>query len=255
MASHTPSARDLLDRHAEALQLFTGRVHAVRDDQWSASTPCTEWSVRDLVTHLATEQLWVPSLVTEGRTVAEVGDAFDGDVLGDDPVTVWDRAAAEAREAFAAPGALERTVNLSYGDSAADAYCAQMVSDAVSSTPGTSPGRSAPTNGCRRTSSSSPGARSGRTWRACRRPACSPRPSRPGRTQTHRPSCSRCSGGRSDREAANGSNRRIGGASGRVGGIAVTSALRLACVRDSGQWSECRTREVGAQPWGDSSLR
>ncbi|WP_030971894.1 TIGR03086 family metal-binding protein [Streptomyces sp. NRRL S-1824] len=131
MASRTPSARDLLDRHAEALQLFTDRVHAVRDDQWSASTPCTEWSVRDLVTHLTSEQLWVPMLLTEGRTVAEVGDAFDGDVLGDDPVTVWDRAAAEARKAFAAPGALKRTVNLSYGDSAADAYCAQMVSDAV----------------------------------------------------------------------------------------------------------------------------
>ncbi|MFI5628892.1 TIGR03086 family metal-binding protein [Streptomyces sp. NPDC051664] len=131
MASHTPSARDLLDRHAEALQLFTDRVHAVRDDQWSASTPCTEWSVRDLVTHLTSEQLWVPPLVTEGRTVAEVGDAFDGDVLGDDPVTVWDRAAAAARKAFAAPGVLKRTVNLSYGDSATDAYCAQMVSDAV----------------------------------------------------------------------------------------------------------------------------
>jgi uncharacterized protein (TIGR03086 family) len=131
MASHSSSDRDLLDRHAEALQLFTDRVHAVRDDQWSAPTPCTEWSVRDLVAHLTSEQLWVPSLVTEGLTVAEVGDAYDGDVLGDDPVAVWDRAAAGAREAFAAPGAFGRTVHLSYGDTAADAYCAQMVSDAV----------------------------------------------------------------------------------------------------------------------------
>ncbi|MCX4531434.1 TIGR03086 family metal-binding protein [Streptomyces sp. NBC_01669] len=131
MASRSSSDRDLLDRHAEALQLFTDRVHAVRDDQWSAPTPCTEWSVRDLVAHLTSEQLWVPPLVTEGLTVAEVGDAYDGDVLGDDPVAVWDRAAAGAREAFAAPGAFGRTVNLSYGDTAADAYCAQMVSDAV----------------------------------------------------------------------------------------------------------------------------
>lgn len=131
MASHSSSDRDLLDRHSEALQLFTDRVHAVRDDQWSAPTPCTEWSVRDLVTHLTSEQLWVPPLVTEGRTVAEVGDAYDGDVLGDDPVAVWDRAAAAAREAFAAPEVLRRTVNLSYGDTAVDAYCAQMVSDAV----------------------------------------------------------------------------------------------------------------------------
>ncbi|MDF6046154.1 TIGR03086 family metal-binding protein [Streptomyces sp. JH14] len=130
MASSSPGP-ELLDRHAEALRLFTDRVHAVRDDQWSAATPCTQWSVRDLVAHLTTEQLWVPPLVTEGRTVAEVGDAVDGDVLGDDPAAAWDRAAADARTALAAPGALERTVNLSYGDTAADAYCAQMISDAV----------------------------------------------------------------------------------------------------------------------------
>ncbi|MFI5747702.1 TIGR03086 family metal-binding protein [Streptomyces sp. NPDC051644] len=125
------STSEILDRHGEALRLFTDRVHGVRDDQWSAPTPCTEWTVRDLVTHLVSEQLWVPPLLTEGRTVAEVGDAFDGDVLGDDPVAVWDRAADGARQAFEAPGALERTVNLSYGNSAADAYCAQMVADAV----------------------------------------------------------------------------------------------------------------------------
>ncbi|MGW2178340.1 TIGR03086 family metal-binding protein [Streptomyces sp. NPDC001732] len=125
------SVDEILERHGEALRLFTDRVHAVRDDQWSAPTPCTEWTVRDLVAHLTAEQLWVPSLVTEGRTVAEVGDAFDGDVLGEDPVAAWERAAAGARGAFEAPGALERTVNLSYGDTPADAYCAQMVADAV----------------------------------------------------------------------------------------------------------------------------
>ncbi|MFJ8848831.1 TIGR03086 family metal-binding protein [Streptomyces sp. NPDC102437] len=125
------SVSEILERHGEALRLFTDRVHAVPEDQWSAPTPCTEWTVRDLVAHLTAEQLWVPPLVTGRRTVAEVGDAFDGDVLGDDPVAAWDRAAAGARRAFEAPGALEGTVNLSYGDSAADSYCAQMVADAV----------------------------------------------------------------------------------------------------------------------------
>ncbi|MEV8154693.1 maleylpyruvate isomerase family mycothiol-dependent enzyme, partial [Streptomyces fradiae] len=71
----------LLDRHQEALDLFSSHVHAVRDDQWGAPTPCAEWSVRDLVNHLTGEQLWVPDLVREGRSVAEVGDAYDGDVL------------------------------------------------------------------------------------------------------------------------------------------------------------------------------
>lgn len=121
----------LLDRHGEALDLFTDRVHAVGADRWGAATPCAEWSVRDLVNHLTAEQLWVPPLVADGRTMAEVGDAFDGDVLGDDPVAAWDRAAAAARAAFAERGALERTVELSYGATPAAAYCSQMVLDAV----------------------------------------------------------------------------------------------------------------------------
>ncbi|MFD3921828.1 TIGR03086 family metal-binding protein [Streptomyces sp. NPDC058595] len=121
----------LLDRHGEALDLFTDRVHAVGADQWRAGTPCAEWSVRDLVNHLTAEQLWVPPLVSEGRTMAEVGNAFDGDVLGDDPVATWDRAAAAARAAFAERGALDRTVRLSYGATPVAAYCSQMVLDAV----------------------------------------------------------------------------------------------------------------------------
>ncbi|MDJ0462787.1 TIGR03086 family metal-binding protein [Streptomyces sp. H27-C3] len=124
-------ANPLLTRHAEVLALFTDRVHAVRQDQWQAPTPCTGWSVRDLVRHLTGEQLWVPELVTARRTVAEIGDTFAGDVLGENPVTVWDRAAAGARAAFAEPGALERRVGLSYGESTAAAYCSQMVADAV----------------------------------------------------------------------------------------------------------------------------
>ncbi|SPF00078.1 TIGR03086 family metal-binding protein [Streptomyces sp. MA5143a] len=121
----------LLARHAEAQDLFGDRVHAVRDDQWGAATPCAEWTVRDLVNHLVSEQLWVPPLVRDSRMIEEVGDTFDGDLLGPDPAASWDTAARSAREAFAAPGALERTVHLSYGDTPATAYCAQMIADLV----------------------------------------------------------------------------------------------------------------------------
>ncbi|MET9432254.1 MULTISPECIES: TIGR03086 family metal-binding protein [unclassified Streptomyces] len=124
-------ANSLLARHAESLEVFGARVHAVRDDQWDAPTPCTEWTVRDLVNHLTGEQLWVVPLVRDGLTMEDVGDRFDGDVLGDDPVGVWDRAAAEAVEAFREEGALGRTVHLSYGETPAEDYCRQMVDDAV----------------------------------------------------------------------------------------------------------------------------
>ncbi|MFF8289859.1 TIGR03086 family metal-binding protein [Streptomyces sp. NPDC016309] len=126
---HVPST--LLTRHGEALDFFGERVHAVRPDQWDAPTPCTDWSVRDLVNHLTVEQLWVAPLVRERRTSEEVGDAFAGDVLGDDPIAVWDRAAAESRAAFLEQGAMDRTVHLSFGPTPVPAYCSQMVSDLV----------------------------------------------------------------------------------------------------------------------------
>ncbi|RII12394.1 hypothetical protein DSC45_26375 [Streptomyces sp. YIM 130001] len=122
---------ELLGLHAAALDLFADRVHRVGEDQWGASTPCTEWSVRDLVQHLTAEQLWVPPLVRDGATMAEVGDVFDADVVGGDPATAFDTAAQAAREAFREPGALDRTVNLSYGDTPCADYCAQMVTDLV----------------------------------------------------------------------------------------------------------------------------
>ena len=48
-----------------------------------------------------------------------VGDAFDGDQLGADPVGAWDRSSAASGAALAEPGALQGgTVRLSYGSEA-----------------------------------------------------------------------------------------------------------------------------------------
>ncbi|MEV0598334.1 TIGR03086 family metal-binding protein [Streptomyces sp. NPDC050315] len=122
---------DILRRHGEAIELFGDRVHAVGKDQWDAATPCANWTVRDLVNHLTAEQLWVPRLVRDGATIEDVGEDFSGDVLGENPVATWDRAAVAAVAAFTEPGALDRRVHLSYGRTGAAAYCSQMTMDAV----------------------------------------------------------------------------------------------------------------------------
>ncbi|MEU6734236.1 TIGR03086 family metal-binding protein [Streptomyces physcomitrii] len=127
----TATRNPLLERHERALDLFTDRVRAVRPAQWQDPTPCEGWDVRDLVGHLTSEQLWVPPLVRDGATVESAGGALDGDVLGPDPLASWERAAEGAREAFRQPGALDRTVHLSYGDTEARHYCAEMVCDLV----------------------------------------------------------------------------------------------------------------------------
>lgn len=119
---------DLLTAHKVATRQFDNRVRLVRDTQWENATPCTEWTVRDLVTHLVYEQLWVPDLLA-GKTVAEVGDTYDGDVLGNDPVAAWEAAATAAAAAWNQPGALERSVQLSYGTVPATEYLWQLVVD------------------------------------------------------------------------------------------------------------------------------
>jgi uncharacterized protein (TIGR03086 family) len=115
--------------HHDAAAGWFGRlVHQIRPDQWSAPTPCSEWNVRDLVNHVTGEALWTAPLMA-GSTISEVGDRFDGDVLGANPVDAWDAAAARARTAVAAPDALRRTVHLSFGDTPATEYVSQLFAD------------------------------------------------------------------------------------------------------------------------------
>jgi uncharacterized protein (TIGR03086 family) len=118
----------LLDAHEVALADFDRLVDRIGPDQWRAPTACSEWSVRDLLGHLVNEQLWVPSLLA-GQTVAQVGDRFDGDQLGADPVAAWRRSSRAARREWLAPGATERQVHLSYGDESAANYGWQMTLD------------------------------------------------------------------------------------------------------------------------------
>ena len=128
MSSAVSSHEHLLAAHGDAIGAFDHLVRRVQDDQWGLPTPDDEWTVRDLVNHLVSEQLWAPELLV-GRTVEEVGDVFDGDVLGDDPIDVWIDASTQAREAFLAPGALDRVVHLSFGDTPATEYAHQMTFD------------------------------------------------------------------------------------------------------------------------------
>ncbi len=121
---------DVLEFYARATEGFRRRLKATRPEQWGAPTPCTEWSVRQLVGHVLDEQMWVPPLVG-GETIEQVGDRFAGDQLGDDALGAWDRATGAAQESLRQPGALRRTVHLSFGDFTAEFYARQVASDTV----------------------------------------------------------------------------------------------------------------------------
>jgi uncharacterized protein (TIGR03086 family) len=120
---------DVKDLHRKAVDEFGARVARVPAGAWGQPTPCSEWNVRALVNHVVGENCWIPPLLG-GSTVADVGDALDGDLLGDDPVTAWDTSAAAAREAVG-DVELDRTVQLSFGDVPAEEYLWQLTTDAL----------------------------------------------------------------------------------------------------------------------------
>lgn len=109
---------------------FMERARRISPEQWSAATPCTEWDVRALVNHVGGEYLWVEELMA-GKTIAEVGDSLNGDVLGTEPLETLERAHRAAVASLEEPGALDRTVHLSFGDTPAVEYAKQMIIDST----------------------------------------------------------------------------------------------------------------------------
>jgi uncharacterized protein (TIGR03086 family) len=121
---------ETLKRLQSSVDLFDLKMHEVPSSAWSAPTPCSEWDVHDLVGHVVNELCWVPPLLL-GRTIADVGDSLDGDLLGSDPLGSWHHASADATTAFSLPDAMGSTVHLSYGDERVENYCDQLTLDLV----------------------------------------------------------------------------------------------------------------------------
>jgi len=122
---------DLVELHGRAGRRFAAVVDGVGEERWYADTPCSEWDVRTLVHHLLYEQRWVAPLL-EGLTIDQVGDRFDGDLMGGDPskwAPMLATAIEQAHAAVARPAALGQTVHLSYGDATGEEYVMQLTAD------------------------------------------------------------------------------------------------------------------------------
>ena len=119
---------DVHTLYRRTVEFFTERVGGVRDDQWADPTPCTEWTVRDLANHVTNENLWTVPLM-EGATIEEVGDRFDGDLLGDDPDRVGPDAARAAIASVAEQLPRGRDRDLSFGATPKEEYLMQLAAD------------------------------------------------------------------------------------------------------------------------------
>jgi uncharacterized protein (TIGR03086 family) len=116
---------ELYDRAAGR---FDELVRRVQPQDWSAPTPCSGWTVRDLVNHVAAENLWLDALLG-GETIAEVGDRFSGDLLGSDPVAGWEAALRAGRAAAGSAGVADRVVELGAGPTTGAEYLQEVGAD------------------------------------------------------------------------------------------------------------------------------
>lgn len=80
-------------------------ITKVRPEQWSAPTPCTDWTVRQLVDHLiGMNRVFAGLLADEPPPRRRAADHIE-----DDPVGAYPDSAASLQAAFEQPGVLERT--------------------------------------------------------------------------------------------------------------------------------------------------
>ncbi|HKR67617.1 MAG TPA: TIGR03086 family metal-binding protein [Streptosporangiaceae bacterium] len=116
--------------HRRALD-STGRVVAgISADQLDLSTPDANWDVRALLNHVVGGNLWAAELAA-GRTIEQVGDRLNGDVIGADPAAAYDRSALAAAAAFEAPGALDAPCAVSYGPVPGSVYAGHRFIDVL----------------------------------------------------------------------------------------------------------------------------
>jgi len=110
-----------------AIDQATAVVVQVEPKQFGLATPNAEWTVRDLLQHMLYELAWAADILA-GKTLAEVGSRYDGDLLGDDAITNWRRYLQRAQIAL---DACDETgaVRLSYGDTTVAAYLWEAGSD------------------------------------------------------------------------------------------------------------------------------
>lgn len=76
-------------------------IDRIPADQWSAPTPCTEWNVRDIVSHLVGMNLVMMAMFEESPMPDRGVDR-----LGADPGAAYRQSAAALRAAVSRPGVL-----------------------------------------------------------------------------------------------------------------------------------------------------
>ena len=116
-------AQEWLELQRRAHRDFDQRLAEISD--WDASTPATEWTVRDLVRHVIEEQQWVPYLLA-GSSIAVARKELEP--LRDDLRAEWQLYSLAATTAWEATSP-DIMVQLSYDTVTMEEYLREQVAD------------------------------------------------------------------------------------------------------------------------------
>lgn len=92
-----------------AMAIFGGVLTKVDDEQLELETPCADWDVQSLISHVVLGDASVP-LLFSGEPLP-LDAAVDISILGPNPVATWRGTALAAIDALQAPGAMDVVVN------------------------------------------------------------------------------------------------------------------------------------------------
>src|SRR2546423_2952727 len=106
------TAGDPIEQLCRAVDQTGAIIGAVRPDQEGLPTPCPAWDVRALVNHVVED--------VRHFTASASGERWEGgqaqDLIGDDWLGAYRRSAGELLAAWRRPGAVDRKVQLPFGE-------------------------------------------------------------------------------------------------------------------------------------------
>ena len=103
-----------LRNYTSAVQSADAVIQQIQDDQWNAPTPCGDWSVRDVVTHLCSPMVAIRKMASTGQVAAPEP------IETDDPIGLWNSTRDDVLEALNVPGATSQVGEFWFGESSID---------------------------------------------------------------------------------------------------------------------------------------
>jgi uncharacterized protein (TIGR03086 family) len=111
---------EISERYATIADGFDTRLVGVGPDQWSNPTPCTDWTLRDLVTHVINTHRRVVSNVDAGEVI-EMDK--EGDLLG-----AFAAARASVEAALNDPARSSKVTNGMFGEQTFESLVGRLLS-------------------------------------------------------------------------------------------------------------------------------